>query len=140
MPFLSKMKQQKLLSFLMLLLTLSIGIVIGTVINTGVKADKQTSAIAPDATPLAVPQAVPIVNDFTKLTKRVEPSVVYIESDYLAKTDKKTTARHNDDSEEEPKGGENPRGQDPSDLFKKFFGPNEQRSFRTEGTGTGFIV
>src|SRR5881628_2311104 len=85
MVFLQTMKRQKLLSFTLLLITLSVGIVIGTVVNTGVKADRQNSPNAPDATPLAIPQAVPLANDFTKLTKRVEPSVVYIQSDYLAK-------------------------------------------------------
>jgi serine protease Do len=139
MLFFSKMKQQKVLSFVLLLLTLAIGIVIGTVVNTGVKADKQTSVTAPDASPLVIPQAVPIANDFTKLTKRVEPSVVYIESDYLAKPGNRTT-RHTDDTDEDNGGGDSPRSKDPSDLFRKFFGGNESRSFRSEGTGTGFIV
>src|SRR5436305_10857499 len=139
MLFFSKMKQQKLLSFVLLLFTLAIGIVIGTVVHAGVRADKQASVTAPDTTPLVLPQAVPIANDFTKLTKRVEPSVVYIESDYLAKPGNKTTRRE-DDTDEDNGGSESPRGKDPSDLFKKFFGGNESRSFRSEGTGTGFIV
>lgn len=134
MPFLAKFKQPKLLSFGLLLLTLIIGIVIGTVINTGVKADHQTSTGAPDATPLKIPQATPIASEFTKLTKRVEPSVVYIESDYLARPGK---ALHPpDDSDED--GDQQPR--DPSDMFKRFFGNSEPRSFRSEGSGTGFIV
>ncbi len=37
MPFLQKMKQQKLLSLTLLLFTLVLGIVIGTVMNTGSK-------------------------------------------------------------------------------------------------------
>jgi len=142
MQFLQKMKQQKLLSTTLLLFTLIVGIVIGTVVNTGVKADKQNSAIAPDATPLTIPQDVPISNEFTKLTKRVEPSVVYIESDYLPKTAAKHT-RPNDDADEDDNGdsqGQDPKSQDPSDMFKRFFGGAEPRSFRTEGSGTGFIV
>ncbi len=139
MPFLQKIKQPKLISFVLLLFTLVVGIVIGTVINTGVKANRQTSTSAPDATPLTVPQAVPIANEFTKLTKRVEPSVVYIESDYLPKPGKHT--RHNDNSgEEDNSETPAPKEQDPSDMFKKFFGRPEPRSFRTEGSGTGFIV
>ncbi|MBV9613532.1 MAG: hypothetical protein JO091_13745, partial [Acidobacteriaceae bacterium] len=55
MPFLQKLKQQKLLSFGLLLFTLVLGIVIGTVINTGVKAERQTGVVAPDATPLTIP-------------------------------------------------------------------------------------
>ncbi len=138
MPFFRKMKQQKLLSVTLLLFTLIVGIIIGTLINTGVQAQKQTSAIAPDATPLAVPQIVPISNEFSKLAKRLEPSVVYIESDYLAKPGKH---KHSNDPEEEDNGeAQPPNGHDPSDLFRRFFGKQEPRNFRTEGTGTGFIV
>jgi serine protease Do len=140
MPFPKRLKQPKLLSFALLLSTLLLGIVIGTVINTGVRADRQaTIAAAQDATPLTIPQAVPIANEFTKLTKRVEPSVVYIESDYLAKPGKQS-ARRRQDSDDNQGDGDTPRGHDPSDMFKRFFGNNEPRSFRTEGSGTGFIV
>ncbi len=140
MPFFQKMKQQKLLSFTLLLFTLILGIVIGTVINTGVKADRQSPTAAPDATPLSIPQSVPISNEFTKLTKRVEPSVVYIESDYLPKPGKR--ARHNGDPDDEDNGdGGTANNQDPSDMFRRFFGGGaEPRSFRTEGSGTGFVV
>jgi serine protease Do len=139
MPFFQKMKQQKLLSITLLLFTLIVGIVIGTLINTGVQAGKQTSAIAPDATPLTVPQAVPVSNEFTKLAKHLERSVVYIQSDYLSKAAKNRRPR---DSEDEDNNGERqaPNSQDPSDLFKRFFGKPDPRNFRTEGTGTGFIV
>lgn len=140
MPLSRFLKQPKLLSFVLLLFTLVTGIVIGTVINTGVKAERQTpTSSAPDATPLTVPQAVPIATEFTKLTKRVEPSVVYIESDYLAKPGKQG-ARQKEDSEEDNGDGAAPKGHDPSDMFKRFFGNEEPHSFRTEGTGTGFIV
>ncbi len=138
MPLLQKIKYHKLIGFALLLFTLVVGIVIGTVINTGVKADRQISASAPDATPLTIPQAVPIANEFTKLTKRVEPSVVYIESDYLPKPDKH--ARHNDSEEEDNSETPAPKEQDPSEMFKKFFGGQQPRSFRAEGSGTGFIV
>ena len=66
------MRQQKLLSLSLLLVTLSIGIVIGTLVNTGVHAAK-AQAIAPDATPLVVPNAVQLGNEFTKLAKKLEP-------------------------------------------------------------------
>ena len=54
-PIFDKLKQQKILSFALLLFTLILGIVIGSVINTGVKAERQSPAVAPDATPLTVP-------------------------------------------------------------------------------------
>src|SRR5581483_6412405 len=140
MPSLQQLKQPKVLSFVLLLCTLAIGIVIGTVINTGVKADKQNgSSGAPDATPLTIPPEVPIATEFTKLAKRVEPSVVYIESDYLPKAG--VTAwrgHHRDDSEDSD--GDTTKRSDPSDMLKRFFGGDEQQNFRTEGSGTGFIV
>jgi serine protease Do len=142
MPFPKSLKQPRLLSFALLLFTLLAGIVIGTVINTEVKAERQTGApaAARDATPLTIPQAVPIANEFTKLTKRVEPSVVYIESDYLGKTGKQS-AQRGDNSDDDNGGDErSPKGHDPSEMFKKYFGNGEQRSFRSEGSGTGFIV
>lgn len=142
MPFVEKMKQQKLLSITLLLFTLFLGIIIGTLVNTGVRADKSTTTSpAPDATPLAVPQAIPISNEFTKLAKRLEPSVVYIESDYLPKAGKRARPDLPDEEDNpDSKDQESPNGQDPSDLFKKFFGKPEPRSFRKEGSGTGFIV
>ncbi len=146
MLFLPNLKRQKLLSFGLLFLTLAIGIVIGTVMNTGVKANRQQSSHvaggsgAPDASPLVIPEAIPIANDFTKLTKRVEPSVVYIESDYLAKPGKRTRHGENDGAPDESNDPDDPRNNDPSDTLKRFSGPSENRSYRTEGSGTGFIV
>src|SRR4051812_5114006 len=141
MLFFQTVKRQKLLSFILLLITLSIGIVIGVVINTGVRAERQAQAGAQDATPLTIPQAVPLANDFTKLTKRVEPSVVYIQSDYLAKAGTRT--RRNGGSDPEEGNGEAPDGSgngEGRDMLRKFFGQDDQRSFRTEGSGTGFVV
>ena len=137
MPFFEKMKQQKLLSVTLLIATLCVGIVIGAIVNTGVRAEKQNSAIAPDATPLAIPQAVPISNEFTKLTKRVEPSVVYIQSDYLPKAGK--AKRQDDDSDEDSEAPDS-KNSDPSDIMRRYFGKPEPRTYRTEGTGTGFVV
>jgi serine protease Do len=127
------MRQQKLLSFTLLLVTLGIGILIGSLLNTNVSAEKQNSAVAPDASPLAIPPAVPLTNEFSKLAKRVEPSVVYIESDYLAKP---SEAGPGDSNDEGSPGAHKP---DPFDL-RHFFGAPEPRSFHAEGSGTGFIV
>jgi serine protease Do len=140
MPFLQKMKQPKVLSFVLLLCTLAVGIIIGTVINTGVRADRQNgSSGAPDAKPLSIPPAVPIATEFTKLAKRVEPSVVYIESDYLPKPGVTAKRGHHRDDSDDP-DAETPKRGDPSDMLKKFFGGDEQQNFRTEGSGTGFVV
>ena len=135
-----RLKQPKVLSFALLLFTLAIGIVIGTIVNTGVIADRQSSAIAPDASPLSIPDAVPISNEFTRLTKRVEPSVVYIQSDYLPKPGKHTGPDTTDDDSTPDQSDGSPQNHDPSEMFRKFFGKPEPRSFRSEGSGTGFVV
>lgn len=132
-----RLKQPNLLSIGLLVCTLLIGIVIGTVLNRGVKAERQTSPIAPDATPLTIPPASPITNDFTRLAKRLEPSVVYIESDYLPKA---TAAKRSRPEEDNGDDEDAPQGSDPSDVFKHFFGKEDPRALRTEGSGTGFIV
>ena len=140
-PIFDKLKQQKVLSFALLLFTLIVGIVIGSIINTGVRAERQNAAVAPDASPLVVPSANPVSNEFNQLAKKVEPSVVYIESDYLPKAGAKQSHKGDEDEDENgdsPDTGAKPK--DPSDLFKRFFGNSEPRSFRFEGSGTGFVV
>ncbi len=65
--------------------------------------------------------------------------MVYIESDYLPKpglTAKR--GRHRDDSDDSD--SDTPKHGDPSDMLKKFFGGEDQQNFRTEGSGTGFVV
>src|ERR1700731_3803672 len=84
MRWLNWMRQQKLLSLSLVLVTLAIGIVMGTLLNTGVHAARPQVA-APDATPLVVPSAVQLGNEFSKLAKKLEPSVVYITADYTPK-------------------------------------------------------
>ncbi len=137
------MRQQKLLSLSLLLVTLSIGIVIGTLVNTGVHAARGQSA-APDASPLVVPSAVQLGNEFTKLAKRLEPSVVYITADYTPKVSENPHAQG--DEEQGDGNGNGNGGDDGLDLFKKFFrnGPGgsdlPQKAFKQEQSGTGFIV
>src|SRR5450759_3874940 len=79
-----KMRRQKLLSMILILATLAIGIVLGTFVSGGVHAAR-TQSVAPDATPLVIPNAVQLGNEFTKLAKTLEPSVVYITADYTPK-------------------------------------------------------
>ena len=132
-----KMRQQKLLSTTLMLFTLSIGILIGTLINTGVHAQKG-SAGAPDATPLTLPKPVQIGNEFTKLAKMLDPSVVNITADYTPKLQ---------EGKNRPKGGpqDDEGDDDSSDLFRRFFGGPGQgdsspQAQRREQSGTGFVV
>ena len=71
-------------------------------------------ATASDATPLVVPNAVQLGNEFTKLAKKLEPSVVYITADYTPKT---ADNPHKREQSQEP--GDN--NDDGMDLFRRFF-------------------
>src|SRR6516162_9755020 len=114
MKLLDKIRRQKLMSATLMVFTLSVGVLIGTLLNTQVHAAKGQVA-APDATPLTVPKATEAPNEFTKIAKQLQPSVVYIEV-----TMKQETAHA---------GGNRQRGAQPddgdddsSDLFRRFFG------------------
>jgi len=134
-----KMRQQKLMSVTLMVFTLSIGILIGTLVNTQVHAAKG-QAVAPDATPLTIPKAVEIGSDFTKLAKKLQPSVVNIVVEVPAKV-ASTRSRSGSNQEDEGGGG----GDDPLDQLRGFFGPNSPQLVspedqRHEQSGTGFIV
>jgi serine protease Do len=135
MKLLEKMRQQKLLSTTLMLFTLSLGIVIGTLINTGVHAQRSQS-VAPDATPLIIPKASVVGNEFTKLAKMLDPSVVNITADFTPKAQegRKGRGKGDDDGDD-----------DSSDLFRRFFGgpgggDSPQQPSRREQSGTGFVV
>jgi serine protease Do len=143
MSFFDKLRTQKLLSFTLMLFTLSIGIVIGTVVNSGVKAARDSSA-APDATPLVIPNPVELSNSFSQLAKQVEPSVVNIQTTYNPKPSRTTFNRKGrpapqDDDEQDNNGGMD-------EFMYRFFGspfgngaPNFQTP-RSSATGSGVVV
>ncbi len=136
MSLFEKVRRQKLLSFSLLLFTLSIGILIGTLINTNVGAARGGGLVAPDATPLSIPAAVKLPSEFTELAKTLEPSVVNISTDYTPK-EERGARRRNPSSEDD-------EDEDQMDLFRRFFrGPQGQLPtprFRREATGSGFVV
>src|SRR5215471_1578324 len=84
MNLFDKARSQKLLSFTVILFTLSLGVVIGTLITTGAKAAKDNAA-APGASPLVIPSPVQLSSQFTVIAKAAEPTVVNISTDYLPK-------------------------------------------------------
>src|SRR5678816_4483957 len=86
MTFFDKLRNQKVLSFTLVLFTLSVGIVLGTLVNQGASAAKDHKAVAaPGATPLVIPNPVELSNSFSQIAKQVEPSVVKISTEYLPK-------------------------------------------------------
>ena len=141
MNIMSRIRDQRFLGFSMLLVTLSVGILIGTLLTTGVKAGREQ--VAPDATPLVVPSPVQMQNEFAKLAKRAENSVVHINTVDEGKTPVTAQKRGRPQPEEE-------EGEDDGqmDLFRRFFrnGPQGQGGMgmgpqpRKMGTGSGFIV
>jgi serine protease Do len=130
MTFLDQARKQKFLSISLLLFTLSIGILIGTLMHTGVSAEKGQAA--PDATPITIPSPQQLSNEFTKLAQKLEPSVVYITTDYAPKPETRSRRPQMEEDDEE------------GDLFRRFFGmprpdPRGPR-FRREASGSGVIV
>src|SRR5271165_6468205 len=122
MKLLDRMRQQKLLSTTFMLCTLGIGIVIGTLVNTGVNAAHGQN-IAPDATPLVVPPAAEAANEFSKLAKKISPSVVNITADYTPKQQQVTRNRRARPQGEDQEGGGGSGNDDGSaELFRRFFG------------------
>jgi serine protease Do len=150
MSFYEKMRRQKFLTLTLMLFMLSIGIVIGTLVQTSAKAAKEQTA-APDATPLTIPKAVPLQNEFTRVAKELEPSVVNISIDYIP-TKTKTESRAN------PRRRQQPQQQSPDDddqdqgglpdLFQRFFGQGGGGQFQfgepddqpTQSLGSGVVV
>ncbi|HLK67012.1 MAG TPA: Do family serine endopeptidase [Bryobacteraceae bacterium] len=140
MSFINKMRTQKLLSFTLILLTLSAGIVIGTVLSTGVKAARDDRAVAPGATQLVIPNPVELSNQFTEIAKQVEPSVVHISTTYSPKATTRTRngRRQQLMPPDEDDQGDGMSGMD--DLLNRFFGggggvPDMQRKGYALGSG-----
>jgi len=93
MSFYDKVRRQKFLSFSLVLFTLALGVLIGTVIQTGAKAAKE-QVVASDATPLSIPSPVQMQNEFSKIAKRLEPSVVNISTEYIPKKETQQPQRN----------------------------------------------
>jgi len=121
MNLFDKLRAQKLLSFTLILFTLSIGIVIGTVISSNVKAAKD-STVAPGATPLVIPNPVQLSNTFAQIAKTVEPSVVNISTTYRPKAPVQTRNQGGRRQQVQPPEDDD-QGGDDNFLFR-FFGGN----------------
>ncbi len=143
-----KMRKQKLLSFTLMLLTLSAGIVIGSFINTyGVKAARDNPQ-APGATPLVIPNPVELSNTFSQIAKQVEPSVVNISTTYNPKpaTSSRNLRRRQANPDQGDQGGGDNGGME--DFFNRFFGGNPfgnspdmpQMDRRGSALGSGVVV
>jgi len=119
---------------LTILATLSVGILIGTIISNGVKG--QESKKSSDATPLTIPSPQMLSNQFSQISKQLEPAVVNINTE---STIKNPHRRHGEGDEGEG-GGEG--GQNPfDDFFDRFFGGQQNNApLRERSLGSGVIV
>src|SRR6266571_2887112 len=113
--FWGRLKANRLAYTLTILVTLTIGILMGTIISYGVKG--QESKKASDATPLTVPAPQQLSNQFSNISKQLEPSVVNINTESTIKTPQR---RRRGAPGGTPNG---PDDQNPfDDFFDRFFG------------------
>jgi len=128
--FLERWKTRRFASTLAVLLTLSIGILIGTLISHGVKGKELSTT---DATPLKVPAPQQLSSAFSQIAKKLEPSVVNINTESTVKS----VQRRRRGPQAEP--------QDPfQDFFDRFFGGpggmEPPENLRQRSLGSGVIV
>src|SRR5947209_12386852 len=114
------MKAQRVLSILVILLTLTVGILIGTVISrNGVRG---SSTPAADATLLPMQSPQQLSNTFRQIAKQLEPAVVNINSESTPKTPRRRSRRPDRSNPNNPNNPDD-EGQDPfQDFFDRFFG------------------
>ncbi|MGD1073362.1 MAG: trypsin-like peptidase domain-containing protein [Bryobacteraceae bacterium] len=152
MNFYDKVRRQKLLSFSLILFTLAIGVLIGTLVQTGAKAAKE-QVVAPDATPLVVPSPVQVQNEFSKIAKRLEPSVVNIRTEYIPKKQTTTQNKQNpqfrrrQQQQQQPDDDGDDQDNGMQQFFQRFFGsPNggfqfgEPQETPSAAEGSGVVV
>jgi serine protease Do len=151
MSFYDKVRTQKFLSFSVILFTLALGVLIGTVVQTGAKAAREQN-VAPDATPLTVPPPVMMQNEFSKIAKRLEPSVVNISTKYIPKK-QATQNRQSPNFRRRQQPQQDPQQDDQQDdngmqqFFQRFFGGGggglqfgEPQDTPSEALGSGVVV
>jgi serine protease Do len=134
MRWTERLRRQKLPSVSLLIFSFCALIVIGTLFTQGVHAAKGQAAVA-DATPLTIPSIHKLDNEFVKIAKLVEPSVVYISTDWKPKEATVNKKRNPHASEDDDQDGG-------ADLFRRFFGQQgpSQAPRKQEASGSGFIV
>jgi serine protease Do len=153
MSFYNRVRNQKFLSFTVILFTLAIGVLIGTLVQTGAKAARDQQA-APDATPLVIPSAQPVQNEFSKIAKRLEPSVVNISTEYIPKkqvSQNRQSPQLRQRRNQQPQDNGDDQGEDGGmqQLFRRFFGDGgggggfqfgEPQDAPSSALGSGVVV
>jgi len=128
--FWARLKANRPAYTLTILATLTLGILIGTVISKGVKGQEKKGS---DATPLTIPSPQQLSNQFSQISKQLEPSVVNINTE---STIKQNPHRRRGGNPEQP-DDQNPF----DDFFDKFFGGQQGNGpIREHSLGSGVIV
>jgi serine protease Do len=157
MSFYEKARNQKFLSFTMIVFTLALGVLLGTVVQTGVKAARPQSTAAPDATPLTLPPVTQMQGSFAAVAKKLGPSVVNISVEFGGRTSGSPQARAGGNGggrrrlqpDENGDGDSDGPGNSPEDLFRRFFGgggggiqvnPFGGEQTPSRATGSGVVV
>ncbi len=155
-PF-ARLRDRRLSSVFVLLVTLTAAIVAGSFAAHGVRGQEKKNDSA-DATPLHVVDSHVAPNEFVKIAKEVGPAVVNINTETLPKqlaaprkrnphSRVQPNPQNPDDDQDEDQQGQQPNGQNNfQDFFNKFFGGQipdqegpEDGGVR-ESLGSGFIV
>src|SRR5437763_8844330 len=124
---------------LTILATLTVGILVGTIVSSGVKGKEGQSTS--DATQLTIPAPQQHSNEFSKISKQIEPSVVNINTESTIKTPRRRGQRNPQADPGDQGGGDNNGGF--QDFFDKFFGGQggpDAGNIRQRSLGSGVIV
>jgi serine protease Do len=128
-----RMKAHRMAYTLTILATLTVGILIGTVISKGVKGqESKKSSDAPS--PLTIPSPQQLSNQFSQISKQLEPSVVNINTESTIKNPHRRRGMPDDNGG----GGDDQNPFD--DFFDRFFGGQQQGPIREHSLGSGVIV
>src|SRR5258708_32514019 len=129
--FWARLKANRPAYTLTILATLTVGILIGTVISKGVKGQEKKSS---DATPLSIPSPQQLSNQFSQISKQLEPTVVNINTE--------STIKQNPHRRRGGASPDQPDDQNPfDDFFDKFFGGQQGNGpIRQHSLGSGVIV
>ncbi|MGZ4821841.1 MAG: Do family serine endopeptidase [Terriglobales bacterium] len=137
-----RLKAHRWASTFVVLLTLAVGILIGTVISYGVKGQTKSNSSS-DATPLTIPSPKQLSNQFTQISKQIEPAVVNINTEQTVQN----PHRRRIPMPNTPQGqgpGQGPGDDDNpfQDFFDRFFGqgPDGGATMRQRSLGSGVIV
>src|SRR5882672_6966568 len=123
---------------LTILATLTVGILVGTIVSSGVKGKEGQKSS--DATPLTIPSPQVLSNQFSQISKQLEPSVVNINTESTIKTSRRRGRTPQADPGDQGGGDDDNGGF--QDFFDKFFGGQggDGGNIRQRSLGSGVIV